>query len=138
MTKRTLLFLLLWCVSGVTAQAQPDCAVSTKLICQLPVASGSLAFGGFPAFNAALASQLSTLPVVSSASGLSVVFTPQGQPVVSSENLGPIMTDRAETIGKHKLFLGFFYQRFRFNSIDGTGLGAVPLLFTTPPSSSVQ
>ena len=138
MTKRTPLFLLLCCVSSVTALAQqPNCSVSTKLVCQLPVASGSLGAATFPPFNAALATQLSQLPLASPASGVSVILSPQGTPVVS-ENLGPILTDRAETIGRHRLFVGFFYQRFRFNSIDGTGLGAVPLLGQTGTSSVIQ
>jgi hypothetical protein len=50
------------------------------------------------------------------------------------ENLGPILTERAQTLGKNKLFLGFSFQRFTFNSIDGIGLGAVPYVYQTVTS----
>ncbi len=56
--------------------------------------------------------------------------------VSSEQNLGPILTDRAETIGRHRLFVGFFYQRFRFNSIDGTSLNNVPLVITASTAGS--
>ena len=63
---------------------------------------------------------------------------PSGQgEILTSENLGPILTDRAETIGRHRLFVGFFYQRFRFNAIDGSkSLNNLPLVITSRPSPS--
>src|SRR5262249_5736759 len=48
---------------------------------------------------------------------------------VASEALGPILTDRAQTIGKHKLLVAFAFQKFVFNSIDGTSLNNVPFVF---------
>ena len=146
MTKRTLLFVLLCCVSTVGAlgqtQTQPwNCNVPTNknLICLLPVATFSTATNTqnspASAFNSAFATQLSNLPIVSSASGIGVTFDSAGHPL-TSENLGPILSDRAETIGRHKLFVGFFYQRFRFNSIDGTSLNNVPFVITSGPTST--
>jgi hypothetical protein len=48
----------------------------------------------------------------------------------STQSFGPILSDRAETVGKHKLSVGFSYQHFSFDSIDGIDLGAVPVVFT--------
>ena len=137
MTKRSLLLVLLCCAwtIGALGQSNPwncNSQANRNLICLLPVATRSLGSVNSPAptFNSAFATQLGQLPLVSSASGLNVEFTAQG-PHIVSENLGPILTDRAETIGRHKLFLGFFYQRFRFNSIDGTNIKQLPFVFFT-------
>ena len=71
--------------------------------------------------SATLAAQLSSLPTATAVSGVGVSFV-GGVGVFgssSSESLGTILTQRAETIGKHKFFLSFDYQRFGFGSIDG-------------------
>jgi hypothetical protein len=139
MTKRILLLVLCCaCTVRIWGQQQKvpwNCNNTnvTHLICLLPVATLGTSPGtqNAPAiaFNSTFATQLSQLPLVSAASGLNVEFTAQG-PKIISENLGPILTDRAETIGRHKLFLGFFYQRFRFNAIDGTNIDKIPLVLT--------
>lgn len=40
--------------------------------------------------------------------------------------MGPILTDRPDTVGKEHLFMGFSYQHFNFNAIDGIALKALP------------
>jgi hypothetical protein len=47
----------------------------------------------------------------------------------SAENFGPILTERAETIGKHKLFVGVSYQYFNFDKVDGVNLRNFPAVF---------
>lgn len=67
--------------------------------------------------------ELSFLPVMSPASGIAFTFDPQlGVVVPSRESLGPILSDRAETIGRNRVFLGFAYQHFGFDSFDGRPL----------------
>ena len=135
MTKRTLLLLLLWCVLSLGASAQYNCASSTKLVCQIPFATGGSTAGATApltnavAFNAPIAAQLSQLPLVSSASGVTIIFDKANNPIGTTENLGPILTEQAQTIGRHRLFLGFSFQQFNFNSIDGIGLGRVPFVY---------
>jgi hypothetical protein len=70
-----------------------------------------------------IGTQISQLPLASPASGFIFSFDP-GLGVVarSSESFGPILTDRAETIGRHKLFVGFSYQYFDFDRADGVNL----------------
>ncbi len=147
MTKRTLLFvLLLLGVSTTATMAQLNCTSSTKLVCQIPVATlststnSSQILGTSPAtvFNTTIAAQLSQLPLASAASGVVLTLDKSLGFYVASDNLGPILTERAQTIGKHKLFLAFSYQRFRFNSIDGTSLDAVPFVFTSTAGSGNQ
>jgi hypothetical protein len=56
---------------------------------------------------------------------------------VPYDNLGPILTDRPDTVGRHHLFIGFSYQHFNFNSLDGVSMGSLPAGFTfSQPSSA--
>jgi outer membrane putative beta-barrel porin/alpha-amylase len=141
MTKRTLLFMLLCCATGaeVLGQQQPNpwnCnnPKNNHLICLVPVATRSIGAVNSPAptFNSSFASQLSQLPLLSSGSGIVLTLDKTLGVYVASENLGPILTDRAQTIGRHKLLLAFAFQYFHFNSIDGTDLNAAPFVFTAP------
>lgn len=140
MTKRTLVLLVLYCVSGSIAFGQNqsfwNCGPQSKtnhanLICLVPVATQSVSGNTLaPAINSAFATELSQLPILSSGPAIAVTYDAMtGVPIVS-DSLGPILTDRAETVGKHKLLLAFGYQRFRFNAIDGTNLDAVPFVFS--------
>jgi hypothetical protein len=84
----------------------------------------------FTQFNVALVSQLTALPLPSPASGFTYAFDPStGTFKRSTRSFGPILTDRAETIGKGRLSIGFNYQYFSFDSIEGIDLGAVPAVF---------
>ncbi len=76
--------------------------------------------------NVGIASQLSALPIASPASGVIFKEDPAtGAMLPSSDSLGPILTERAETIGKKRFFMGFTRQQFRFDRIEGQPLGAV-------------
>lgn len=85
----------------------------------------------FLPLNTAVATQLTLLPQPSPASGF--VFEldrATGLRAPKAATLGPILTERGETIGAKKLFLGFAYQRFRFDEIDGQDLETLPVIFT--------
>lgn len=85
----------------------------------------------FGQFNVALATQLLTVPFPSPASGYTYSFDETlGVFARSTQSFGPILTERAETIGKHKLAFGLTYQRFSFDSIEGVSLDSVPAVFT--------
>ncbi len=91
----------------------------------------------FAPFNSALASQLNSLPIPSPASGFTYSFDPTlGVYTRSTSSFGPILSERAETIGKDKMFFGFAFQHFGFNSLDGVDLNRVQSVFqhdqTTP------
>src|SRR5439155_9832213 len=85
----------------------------------------------FTQFNVSLASQLAAIPLPSPASGFTYSRDP-GLGVLkrSTQSFGPIYTERADTIGKHKFSVGINYQRFAFHTIEGVDLGAVPAVFT--------
>jgi hypothetical protein len=85
----------------------------------------------FTQFNIALVSQLASVSLPSPASGYTYTFDPTlGVFKRSTQSFGPILSDRAETIGKNKFTFGFNYQRFSFDTIEGVSLGAVPSVFT--------
>ncbi len=124
-----------------------DCTTSTKLVCQFPVSAetlstntvGSSGTGYVSAFlaaetqarpiNASIATQLTQLPIPSATVGV-VSLQKKGSDVgVPFENLGPVLTDRPDTVGKGHIFMGFSYQHFNFNALDGVSLGALPVGF---------
>lgn len=138
--KALLLFISFACAPTFDSFGQVDCTTSTKLICQLPVTSSVLnPIGGASASNAAqrasssinasIGAQLTQLPIPSATVGV-VSLRQKGSDVgVPFENLGPVLTDRPDTVGKGHLFVGFSYQHFNFNAVDGISLGSFPVYF---------
>ena len=90
----------------------------------------SSALQSFSPLNAEIGTQLSQLPFSSPASGFIFSFNPSlGVVTRQTENFGPILTERADTIGKHKLFVGFSYQYFNFDKADGVDLKNFGVVF---------
>jgi len=85
----------------------------------------------FTQFNVALASQLTSLPLPSPASGFTYRFdATTGTFLRTSQSFGPILSDRAETIGRGKFSFGYNYQFFSFDKLEGIDLSRVPSVFT--------
>lgn len=98
----------------------------------------------FRLMNIAIAEQLTALPLPSPAAGFTYKFDPStGTFVRSTTSFGPILADRGETIGRHRLAFGANYQFFSFDQLDGTSLSSVPAVFrhddyqTTPGRDDV-
>ena len=84
----------------------------------------------FAPLTAEIGSALSQLPLTSPASGFIFTFNPSLQVYArSAENFGPILTERADTIGRHKLFVGVSYQFFDFDKVDGVNLRSFSAVF---------
>ena len=85
----------------------------------------------FSQFGTALTSQIVSLPLPPPASGFTYQFDP-GLGVFSrtTTSFGPILSERAETIGARRVSIGFAYQRLSFDSIEGVDLNNVPAVFT--------
>ena len=82
--------------------------------------------------NDALRGQLGNFPLPSPASGFTFRFDPTlGTLTRSTESFGPIFADRAETVGRGKFDLGFSYQHFTYDDLDGKDLenGELQLTF---------
>ncbi len=133
---RRLLFpaILIILTQGPGVLAQVNCtagsSASGKLICLIPnqlnLTQGSAQNLAF--LNEAIGSQVSDLPLATPASGVIYTIDPKlNIPVPSNATLGPILTQRAETIGRHKFYIAFTYQYFQFEDIDGMGLKNLPI-----------
>lgn len=85
----------------------------------------------FSPFNTALASRLASIPLPAPATGFTYAYDPAlGVFNRSTRSFGPLVTDRAETIGKNRASLGVSYQHFTFDTLDGLSLGSIPAVFT--------
>jgi hypothetical protein len=85
----------------------------------------------FSQFNIALVSQLTSLPLPSPAAGFTYRFdAATGTFIRSTRSFGPILTDRAETIGRGRFAFGYNFQFYSFDRLEGIDLTAVPAVFT--------
>jgi hypothetical protein len=85
----------------------------------------------FTQFGVALTSQLAAVPLPSPASGFTYEFDSDlGVFQRTSQSFGPILAERAETIGGGRFTFGFTYQNFTFDTIEGLDIDAIPAVFT--------
>jgi len=138
MAKLTLIVMLLcslfWGLN-LSAQVSSTCPYAThlnSLACLVPgVTSTGTSNNGLSDFNTTIAQVLGQLPLAVPVSGYVLgIDAKTGVPVNINENLGSVLTERGNTVGKYKLFVGFTYQRFVFQSVDGTKLNNLPLVST--------
>jgi hypothetical protein len=96
----------------------------------------------FGPINAEIGVQLSQVPLASPVSG----FIFANGVMQEATSFGPVLADRAETLGKHKIFAGASYEYFDFDKADSVNLksfGAVlqheaePTLCANPPPGTV-
>src|SRR4030095_13199222 len=85
----------------------------------------------FSQFGTGLTSQIVSLPLPPPASGFTYQFDPAlGVFQRTTSTFGPILSERAETIGTGRVSVGFSVQGLAFDSIEGVDLKAVPAVFT--------
>jgi len=89
--------------------------------------------------NSSIATALSVIPLASPASGVITKIDPTtGAELPSSSTLGPIFTERAETIGRRKFYIGISNQDFHFTSVNGQSLKTMTLLDPGGVTSNVE
>lgn len=160
MLKRTLLGLcVVILVAGGSAMGQAVCPLngtsSKNLICLIPQIYGPFGLSSqgpllatghaahfdndfvaqFRPISTAVGTQLSSLPLASPSSGITFVYDPALKTFspATEQTLGPILGERADTIGRNRVYVGFSYQYFNFDTIDGTDLGNIPAVFQHVP-----
>jgi hypothetical protein len=99
-----------------TANRNLACAIATSAPSQSNAPALSSTVGS------TVATQLSQLPIATAVSGAGLIFNPTLGVFQASRDNGPILTQRGDTVGRHKFFLSFSYQRFAFDSVDGIDL----------------
>jgi hypothetical protein len=144
MLRATFVVALLLVVAGPVC-AQLCSGPSSNLICVIPQLYSSTGGVNLPnqahrahfdndfqsnaaALNASLGIELSSLRLATPASGIGFVFA-NGVMTRATESYGPILGERAETIGRHRLFLAGTYQYFPFSSLDGIDLKHLPAVY---------
>jgi hypothetical protein len=143
--KALLLFVSFACAPTLYSFGQVVCSSSTKLVCQFPFSTqtlGVFATGSNSAsalataaelvatpINASIATQLTQLPIPSATVGVVTLQKKGSEFGTAFDNLGPVLTDRPDTVGKNHIFAGFSYQHFNFNSLAGASLNSIPIGF---------
>jgi hypothetical protein len=85
----------------------------------------------FSQFSTALVSQIVTVPLPSPASSFTYRLDPTlGVFQRTTQSFGPILAERADTIGASRISFGFAFQRFTFDTVEGLDLRKVPAVFT--------
>lgn len=130
-----LLFTLFGCLSASAQLPVPNvCPYQShakSLSCLIPDLTVTGTDKNLAGFNTAIAQVLGQLPLAAPVSGVVIGFNKRlAVPEDITENLGTILTERGNTVGKYKLFAGFTYQRFVFNTVDGTKLSDLPIVFS--------
>jgi hypothetical protein len=80
------------------------------------------------ALSSSVGTELTSLRLASPTSGIIFVFE-NGVMKRSTESYGPILGERAETIGRHRVFVAGTYQYFPFSTLDGIDLKHVPAVY---------
>ena len=90
--------------------------------------------------NVSIGEELATLPLGSSGSGTTFTTDAEGHLVATQDSLGPILTERANVIGRKAFSIGFAYQYFSFDKIDGVNLKNFPavLIHSTEPGEVLK
>jgi hypothetical protein len=85
--------------------------------------------------SVSVGTELSLVSVASPASGLLFTYDPTLHTFVPSttESYGPVLSERAETIGKHRIFVAATYQFLNFSSLDGIDLHHLPVVYSHVP-----
>jgi hypothetical protein len=151
MSRVSLLAAISFCVVPLCGalNAQDLCPTgiaSDKLVCVIPqvfgkngiqVANGthqghfepSFLSSSFRPLDSAVARQAALLPLASPSSGITFTWDAVARVYIpSTDSFGSVLSDRAETIGKYRVFLAFDYQYFKFDSIDGIDLRRLPVV----------
>jgi hypothetical protein len=137
MVKRASLIYFLFAVVALGAEAQnvvDACPYSpqhrTSLACLIPDLTQTGTSQNLSRFNTTVAQVIGQLPLAAPVSGFVLRFDRKlGIPVEESRNLGSVLTERGNTVGKYKVFVGFTYQRFVFQTIDGAKLSNLPSVY---------
>lgn len=80
--------------------------------------------------DAGIVASIGNLPSASTSSGARFTFTPDGVPVAIPGSEGPIVTERSQPLGRHKLLIGVQGSYADFTSIRGVSLDALHAVFT--------
>jgi hypothetical protein len=121
----SLVFARLFGPSGLTVDSEADLGDG-----QIHTAHFNSAFQSELAqFSTAITRKLVSVPLPSPASSVVYEYNAEGDLVRSQKSFGPILAERTETIGLHRMSVGFAFQRFDFSTVEGLSLETLPAVF---------
>lgn len=158
MLRLKVLAILLFVIGGILSASSQTVPSSGDLVFKIPGLYGQSGLllpnsfhqahfnssfqENFSPLNSELGTELTRLPLASPASGFVYTFDKAlGVWNQTTQSFGPILSERSETIGRRKLFLGFGYQYFGFSTLDGIDLHKLPAVFAhneTPPAPTYE
>jgi len=151
MLRPSLYLPLLLTLLSVSVGAQSPCsttAVSENMICLIPQIYGpsgldarnpdpalqgqfgiSFLTNSLGSLQSSISRQTALLPLASPASGVIFQWDPAAKAYQdATDSYGPILGERADTLGRYRVFVGFDYQYFRFSTIDGLNMRTLPVV----------
>jgi len=138
------------------AQGNPNatnCTNSSKMMCIIPNVFGPFGLtlpnpthnahfdsdfqANFSPLGSAIGTALTLLPIASPASGFTYSFDQStGVYARTAQSFGPVLAERAETIGKGKFYVALTYQYFSFDSLNGIELDQIHSVFKHLPPAT--
>ena len=154
---RNILILCLLLILAEAATAQINCRAgsstpSTSLACLVQVSqtpsglspasplqpkASSLVQDSLNFLSSDIGAEVSQIPLASPASGIIYANNPTTQlPERLNQSFGPILTQRAQTIGRHNFYFATTYQYFLLQDIDSLPLKNLPsVIYFNSPSN---
>jgi Putative MetA-pathway of phenol degradation len=107
-----------------------------------PAASTTFSPNTLSFLSGAIGAEVSQIPLASPASGIIYTNNPVTQlPERLDQSFGPILTQRAQTIGRHNFYVAVTYQYFLLEDIDSQALKNLPAVIylnsASNPTSAV-
>ena len=80
-----------------------------------------------------ISSSLGGIPVAAASGGITFSFNDAGLPEETSVSTGPIFAERAQTLGRGRMFVGLNVSGFSYKELRGVPLSDLELTFTHDP-----
>jgi hypothetical protein len=81
--------------------------------------------------NVTLAAQLASFPLASSSGGFTFSVNDRGEVTPTSTTFGPSFAERAVTIGRNQINVGYTFQATKYDAFEGVGLDSGGLTFVS-------
>jgi hypothetical protein len=124
--------------TGPIRAADAGAAVTSLLYSGTNLAGPIDDFGVVQALRAFISEQISTFPIATSWSGMSLRLAPDGSVTRVPNTLGPLFAERPQTAGRGHWSMGVTVQPVHWNSIDRTDLRNDGIAFQQQSGSSLE
>jgi hypothetical protein len=113
---------------GITLPPAPDIPANIA-DAHVPHFTGEQQIAQLNALSNGLLSGVGVFALNSTVTGITFDLS-QGVPVTTQDSLGPLLAERATTVGEGRLTFGFGYSKQKFDELDGTSLNDIEVRLT--------